>query len=145
MGPGLPTGLLRLGAQADALGAPVRLALTATAAPPAREEIARQLSLRDPEVVIGDFDRPNIELSVNHVCSAKEKWSRIATAASELSGPGIVYAATHADARAAHDVLATAGHQVALYHAGLPTATRREAMTAFLERLVDVGAGQLAS
>src|SRR5437868_5549196 len=30
---------LRLGAQADALGAPVRLALTATAAPPVREEI----------------------------------------------------------------------------------------------------------
>jgi ATP-dependent DNA helicase RecQ len=123
---------LRLGAQADALGAPVRLALTATAAPPVREEIARRLSLRDPEVVIGDFDRPNIELSVNHVRSAKEKWSRIEAAASELSGPGIVYAATHADAQAAHDVLAAAGHQVTLYHAGLSTATRREAMSAFL-------------
>jgi ATP-dependent DNA helicase RecQ len=124
---------LRLGAQADALGAPVRLALTATAAPPVREEIARRLSLRDPEVVIGDFDRPNIELSVNHVRSAKEKWSRIEAAASELSGPGIVYAATHADAQAAHDVLAAAAHQVTLYHAGLSTATRREAMTAFLD------------
>jgi ATP-dependent DNA helicase RecQ len=123
---------LRLGAQADALGAPVRLALTATAAPPVREEIARRLSLRDPEVVIGDFDRPNIELSVDHVRSAKEKWSRIEAAASELSGPGIVYAATHADAQAAHDVLAAAGHQVTLYHAGLSTATRREAMSAFL-------------
>jgi ATP-dependent DNA helicase RecQ len=53
---------LRLGAQADALAAPVRLALTATAAPPVREQIARRLELRAPEVVIGDFDRSQIEL-----------------------------------------------------------------------------------
>src|SRR5262245_28984472 len=48
---------LRLGAQADALEAPVRLALTATAAPPVRQEIVRRLELRSPEVVVGDFDR----------------------------------------------------------------------------------------
>ena len=54
---------MRLGAQAEAVGAPVRLALTATAAPPVRQEIISRLGLRDPEVVIGDFDRPNIELS----------------------------------------------------------------------------------
>src|SRR5262249_19288177 len=47
-----------LGAQAEAVGAPVRLALTATAAPPVRQEIVRRLCLRDPTVVIGDFDRP---------------------------------------------------------------------------------------
>ena len=56
---------LRLGAQADELGAAVRVALTATAAPPVRREICRRLGLRDPEVVIGDFDRPHIELSVS--------------------------------------------------------------------------------
>ncbi len=39
--------------------APVRLALTATAAPPVRQEIVRRLGLRDPAVVIGDFDRPH--------------------------------------------------------------------------------------
>ena len=56
---------LRLGAQADELGAGVRIALTATAAPPVRREICRRLGLRDPEVVIGDFDRPDIDLSVH--------------------------------------------------------------------------------
>jgi ATP-dependent DNA helicase RecQ len=122
---------LRLGAQADALGAPVRLALTATAAPPVREEITRRLGLRDAEVVIGDFDRPEIELSVQRVRSPKEKQRRIERAASELSGSGIVYAATHAGAEAAKDSLAAAGHQVALYHAGLSTRARREAMAAF--------------
>jgi ATP-dependent DNA helicase RecQ len=124
---------LRLGAQADALEAPVRLALTATAAPPVRQEIARRLELRAPEVVIGDFDRPQIELSVQHVRSAKDRQRQIEQTASELSGSGIVYAATHAGAEAARDTLAAAGHEVTLYHAGLSAAARREAMTAFLD------------
>lgn len=124
---------LRLGAQADALAAPVRLALTATAAPPVREEIVRRLGLRDPEVVIGDFDRPEIDLSVQHVRSAKEKQRQIERAASEFSGAGIVYAATHAGAQAAKETIAAAGHEVTLYHAGLPAAVRREAMMAFLD------------
>jgi ATP-dependent DNA helicase RecQ len=38
---------LRLGAQADALGVDVRMALTATASPPVRDEIVRRLGLRD--------------------------------------------------------------------------------------------------
>jgi ATP-dependent DNA helicase RecQ len=124
---------LRLGAQADALEAPVRIALTATAAPPVRHEIARRLELREPEVVIGDFDRPQIDLSVQHVRSAKDKQHQIERTASELTGSGIVYAATHAGAEAARDTLAAAGHEVTLYHAGLSAGDRREAMTAFLD------------
>ncbi len=50
-----------------------------------------------------------------------------------LGGPGIVYAATHASAQAAHDTLASAGEQVTLYHAGLSARERREAMTAFVD------------
>src|SRR5919201_4514963 len=43
------TDYMRLGAQADALEASVRIALTATAAPPVRLEILRRPGLRDPE------------------------------------------------------------------------------------------------
>src|SRR5215212_4300506 len=43
---------LRLGAVADALGRPAILALTATAAPPVRDEIVERLRLRDPLVVV---------------------------------------------------------------------------------------------
>ena len=52
---------------------PVRLALTATAAPPVRDEIVRRLGLRDPEVVIGDFDRPHIALSARRVRTVEDK------------------------------------------------------------------------
>src|SRR3984957_1669547 len=135
---------LRLGAQADELGAGVRIALTATAAPPVRREICRRLKLRDPEVVIGDFDRPNIELSVNHARSREDKQRLIARSAEELAGPGIVYAATHAGAEAARDTLAAAGEQVALYHAALGAAPRRRGMAGFLDGSARIVAATVA-
>src|SRR5829696_8531705 len=55
---------LRLGAAIEALGRPAVLALTATAAPPVREEICARLGLRDPDVVVRGFDRPNLRLEV---------------------------------------------------------------------------------
>ncbi|HSR84288.1 MAG TPA: RecQ family ATP-dependent DNA helicase [Streptosporangiaceae bacterium] len=124
---------MMLGAQGEAIGAPVRLALTATAAPPVRTEIIRRLGLRDPEVVIGDFDRPRLHLSARHVGTVADKKRELLRAAGELDGPGMVYAATHADAEAARDVLASAGERVQLYHAGLGGRERRNAMTAFLD------------
>jgi ATP-dependent DNA helicase RecQ len=133
-----------LGAQAEAVGAPVRLALTATAAPPVRQEIIRRLGLHDPAVVIGDFDRPHIYLSAHRSRSFPDKQRELARAAGELAGPGIVYAATHASAQAAHDVLASAGERVTLYHAGLPGRERHEAMTAFLDGSARVIAATVA-
>jgi ATP-dependent DNA helicase RecQ len=121
-----------LGAQAEAVGAPVRLALTATAAPPVRQEVVRRLGLRDPVVVIGDFDRPHIHLSVHRARTVADKRQELVRAAAGFAGPGIVYAATHASAQAAHDALAAAGERVTLYHAGLSGRERHDAMTAFL-------------
>jgi len=124
---------MRLSAQAERLEAPVRMALTATAAPPVQGEIVRRLGLRDPELVIGDFDRPQLRFSARSVRSVEEKQEELLAAAAELDGAGIVYAATHAEAEAARDVLADAGHSVALYHAGLGPKARREAMEEFLD------------
>src|SRR6266576_2245291 len=63
----------------------------------------------------------------------EEKHRELERAASEFDGAGIVYAATHASAEAARDVLSAAGHRVTLYHAGLSARERHEAMTAFLD------------
>lgn len=135
---------LRLGAQADELGAGVRIALTATAAPPVRREICGRLGLRDPEVVIGDFDRPHIALSVQHARSPKDKQRLIARAVDELGGSGIVYAATHAGAESARDTLAAVGERVTLYHAGLGAAARRRAMAEFLDGSARIVAATVA-
>jgi ATP-dependent DNA helicase RecQ len=135
---------MMLGAQADALGAQVRLALTATAAPPVRQEIIRRLGLRDPVVVLGDFDRPGIHLEARRVRTIDDKQGELARAARELAGPGIVYAATHAGAQAAHDALRSAGEQVRLYHAGLGGRERHEAATAFLDGTARIIAATVA-
>jgi ATP-dependent DNA helicase RecQ len=135
---------MRLGAQAEAVGAPVRLALTATAAPPVRQEVVRRLGLRDPVVVIGDFDRPHIHLSVHRARTVSDKREELVRAAGGFAGPGIVYAATHASAQAAHDALASAGERVTLYHAGLSGRERRDAMTAFLDGSARVIAATVA-
>ena len=133
-----------LGAQAEAVGAPVRLALTATAAPPVRQEIGRRLGLRDPAVVMGNLDRPHIELSVRRVRAIPDKQRELVRAAGELAGSGIVYTATHADAQAARDALRSAGEQVTLYHAGLSGRERRDAMTAFLDGSARIVAATVA-
>ena len=123
---------MMLGAQAEAVGAPVRLALTATAAPPVQHEIRQRLGMRDPAVVLGDFDRPNLHLSSRRVRTVDDKEAELARSARELSGPGIVYAATHASAQAVYDALSSAGEQVRLYHAGLGERARRDAAAQFL-------------
>jgi ATP-dependent DNA helicase RecQ len=97
-----------------------------------RHEIVRRLGLRDPQVVIGDFDRPRIALSVQRVRTLADKRRELVRSGGELAGSGIVYAATHADAQAAYEALAAAGEPVTLYHAGLSGRERHDAMTAFL-------------
>jgi ATP-dependent DNA helicase RecQ len=94
--------------------------------------------------VIGDFDRPNIHLSARRVRTVADKRRELLRAASDFGGPGIVYAATHADAEAARDTLRGAGEQVTLYHAGLSGHARHDAMTAFLNGSARVIAATVA-
>ena len=54
---------LRLGPVIERLGHPPVVALTATAAPPTRDDIAARLGLRDPARVVASFDRPNLHLA----------------------------------------------------------------------------------
>jgi ATP-dependent DNA helicase RecQ len=138
------TDYMRLSAQADLLEVPVRMALTATASDPVRREIIRRLGLREPEVVVGDFNRPNIELAARGVRSVEDKDRQLVASARELGGAGIVYASTHAAAQEARDVLASAGEKVVLYHAGLAARARREAMTAFLDGSARIVAATVA-
>ena len=61
---------LRLRDVVEAVGRPPLIALTATAAPPVQTDITRELGMRQPVVVVADFDRPNIRLSVRRARAA---------------------------------------------------------------------------
>lgn len=128
---------LRLGALVEELGHPTVLALTATAAPPVRAEIVEALRLRDPEVVVAGFDRPEIDLAVEHHHDADAKTDAIVDRAAE-GGPGIVYVATRRTADEVADRLVERGVAAAAYHAGLPDRRRREVQDGFLADDVDV-------
>ena len=98
------------------------IALTATAAPPVRDDISRRLGLRDPEVVIGDFDRAHL------ICRGSRALPGRTAAQDRRVGPCWRVRhrlRRHSRRRAtASDTLADAGHRATLYHAGLPAAAR---------------------
>src|ERR1700754_4409023 len=55
---------LRLGDANAVFGRPPIPALTATASPPVQADITRRLGMREAQVVVADFDRPNISLAM---------------------------------------------------------------------------------
>jgi ATP-dependent DNA helicase RecQ len=129
---------LRLGPVVAALGHPTVVALTATAAPPVRDEIVESLGLRDPLVEVHGFDRPNIDLQVERFQDDDEKREAVMLRAAAEAKPGLVYVGTRKDTEAYADELAGLGIPAAAYHAGLPARRRKEVHDAFLAGDLDV-------
>ncbi|GGH38136.1 RecQ family ATP-dependent DNA helicase [Microbacterium album] len=135
---------LLVGTMADRLGRPPIVALTATASTPVREEIAERLGLRDPAVLVGDMDRPNISLAVHRHAEEHDKRQAVLDEIAGLDGPGLLYTATRRDAERYAAELAERGLRTLPYHAGLRAAERARAHEAFLEGSVDVVAATSA-
>jgi ATP-dependent DNA helicase RecQ len=129
---------LRLAQAVRRVGRPPVLALTATAAPPVREEIVERLGMEDPALVVAGFDRPNIALEVRRFLDDTDKRRVVVERAAAEPKPGIVYAATRRDAEAYAADLAALGLSAAAYHAGLTAGERSRAHDAFLAGETDV-------
>jgi ATP-dependent DNA helicase RecQ len=132
---------LRLGAAIEALGRPPVLALTATAAPPVRDEIVERLGLRDPVVLIRGFDRPNLRFSVERFHGeqgAERKLRAVEQRIAESPPPGIVYVATRRQAEELADALCERSLRAASYHAGMKSAERDEVQEQFMDGDLDV-------
>src|SRR4051794_35259157 len=129
---------LHLGAVAEAIGRPPILALTATAAPPVRDEIIERLGMRSPEVLVRGFDRPNIRFAVERFHRARDKRRALVERVAEAVKPGIVYAATRRLATELADELSAAGVSAVAYHGGMGRRARTEAQEAFMADRVEV-------
>jgi ATP-dependent DNA helicase RecQ len=147
-GPDFRPDYLRIGAAANALGRPVVLALTATAAPAVREDIARRLGLREPEVLVRGFGRPNIRLAVHsYFIDDEHKLEVVSSAVTEAvrsRGHGIVYAATHNRVETLASRLSSTGLRVEAYHAGLGSKKRLETEQHFHSGGLDVVVATIA-
>jgi ATP-dependent DNA helicase RecQ len=139
---------LRLGTVIEQLGHPTVLALTATAAPPVRAEIVERLEMRDPEIVVAGFDRPEIRLEVDHYADAHGKeqgvLDRVLAEIGEGRGPGIVYSATRKGTEEIATGLADRGLRARHYHAGLNRTEREETQRAWMDDELDVVAATTA-
>ncbi|MFN2452066.1 MAG: RecQ family ATP-dependent DNA helicase [Candidatus Dormibacteria bacterium] len=121
---------LRIGEVVERLDGVQLVACTATATPEVRDDIIARLGLRDPELVVHGFDRPNLHLSVERCRNEVAKLERLEALLDPGDGRAIVYAGTRVRAAALATRLA-ALHPTMLYHGDLDADTRRGAQERF--------------
>jgi ATP-dependent DNA helicase RecQ len=110
-----------------------RIALTATATPDTRAEIAERLDLVEPEArhFVADFDRPNIQYRI--VPKDDPRRQLLTLLRTEHAGDaGIVYCLSRACTEQIADFLSGNGISALPYHAGLDPATRARHQSRFL-------------
>lgn len=111
-------------------------AFTATATPRVREDIVRQLHLRDPAVLVGVFDRPNLTY---RVLPRVDLSGQVAQALGRHAGcAAIVYCISRKDTESLAATLKAGGISAAPYHAGLDATTRTRVSERFRDERLDV-------
>ena len=109
--------------------APV-IALTATATPRVREDIARQLDLRDPVKFLASFNRPNLNYHVEPKLRVGKQAVDFIRKRPDASG--IIYCQSRKRTESIAAELRQAGVQAICYHAGMDGEDRARAQEAFL-------------
>ena len=106
-------------------------ALTATASQKVREDIAEQLRLRNPEVLVGSFDRPNLTYRMRRSDNRLDQVIEVIDRHQNESG--IVYAITRREVDQIAMALKRRGVDARPYHAGLSDEQRAANQEAFLQ------------
>ena len=123
----------RVRAIRDAIGAPPTIALTATATPDVRKDVVAQLGLRDPQIVVAGFDRPNLTYRVHPSPDQAAKDEALATALRDMpSGVAVVYATTRREVERVAHALRKRRIKAQPYHAGLEDVERARVQDAFM-------------
>jgi ATP-dependent DNA helicase RecQ len=114
-------------------------AFTATATERVRQDIIGQLKLKDPNVLVGRFDRPNLTYRVVQRGSGNAQDQQLVEAVKAHAGEAvIVYCISRADTERVSELLKSKGINAAAYHAGLDARTRARTQEAFAAEKLDV-------
>jgi len=122
-----------IGRYRSLMGAPPTMALTGTATPETRADIAHSLRLRRPVTVMRSFDRPNLYFGARCVGYDGERLQLALRLLRATGGTAIVYVPTRNQADGVATVLRHWGIHALPYHAGLPAIARRDLLTQFLD------------
>ncbi|HEX9729912.1 MAG TPA: ATP-dependent DNA helicase RecQ [Gemmatimonadales bacterium] len=127
-----------LGLHRQVLGFPPTMAVTATATPSTRDDIARVLGLKNPVVVTQSFDRPNLSFEVRRFADEPSRLNEAKVMLRAEQGTAIVYVPTRNRTDGVTTILRRAGIAAAPYHAGLPSGARRALLRRFLDGSIRV-------
>jgi ATP-dependent DNA helicase RecQ len=111
-------------------------AFTATATERVRRDIAAELRLANPAVLVGSFDRPNLTYRVLTRGNLQRQILQILSRHQGESG--IVYCLSRRDVESLAEWLREQGHRALPYHAGLPDAVRSKNQEDFLDERADI-------
>ena len=123
------------------LGRPPVVALTGSATPEVRKDIATSLRLggaRRWDLHLDSFDRPNLWFGVQRVRADRDRFQRLLEHLSPRRGTAIVYAPTRRTTEGLARSIHYAGFRCAAYHAGLDRERREEVLHRFLSGELDV-------
>jgi ATP-dependent DNA helicase RecQ len=123
---------LRLREAAEALGRPPLIALTATATPQVRSDIAAQLGLKMASGFVAGFDRHNLTLRVEPCKSDNDRITTAYQIVKRAKGSGIIYCSTRKAVDEVVGKLQRMGLTVGAYHAGLDEAKRTRMQDYFM-------------
>jgi len=122
---------LTLGSVVARLGRPPILALTATATHEVRQDIIRQLGMRDPHITVTGFARPNLRFEVRRTVNDRMKDQELERILSNQGGVGVVYCATVREAESLHERFSSK-FPLGIYHGKMAAAERKEMQNRFM-------------
>jgi ATP-dependent DNA helicase RecQ len=111
-------------------------AYTATATEQVRRDICKQLALRNPEVLVGNFDRPNLTYRVLHRSDLERQVLEVIDR--HAGEAGIIYCIRRKDVDELTDMLRSHGRQARPYHAGMAAEDRIATQNAFSQEQCDL-------
>ena len=121
------------------------MALTATADRLTRDDISRQLGLKDPLRWLGSFNRPNLSLKVITGATSRQKIQTVQGLTRRYpNDSGIVYTLSRKNAESANEQLNRLGIRSTVYHAGLTPSQRQKAQSLFTNGQVQVVCATIA-
>ncbi len=112
------------------------MALTATATRRVRQDIIQQLVLKQPEVYVASFHRPNLYYEV--IPKNKQSFAQLLKLIQQAKGSGIIYCLSRKRVEELAFRLQQNGVSALAYHAGLEAAERSENQTRFVRDDVQV-------
>lgn len=119
-------------------GNPVLSAFTATATEVVKNDIARILKLKNPNIIITGFDRKNLYYQVEHLTGKQKDTFILNYIENHPNESGIIYCATRKNVDTLYEKLLKHGISVTRYHAGMNTDVRKKSQDDFIYDRVQI-------